>query len=99
MEYYRTAYDFQQEQLESLKQERDCFIKRQQELSNTIARQNMAIESLEEQLKQQHALYNEEWLRVEQLMNEVNYLVKKGNKYLTRYTDKIQEQQDQINQQ
>ena len=32
-------------------------------------------------------------------MNEVNYLVKQGNKYLTRYTDKIQEQQDQINQQ
>jgi len=99
LEYYRTAYDFQQKQLESLKQERDCFIKRQQELSNTIARQNMAIESLEEQLKQQHTLYNEEWLRVEQLMNEVNYLVKKGNKYLTRYTDKIQEQQDQIDQQ
>jgi len=99
LEYYRTAYDFQQKQLESLKQERDCFTKRQQELSNTIARQNMAIESLEEQLRQQHALYNEEWLRVEQLMNEVRYLIRKGNKYLTRYTDKIQEQQDQINQQ
>ena len=32
----------------------------EQELSNIIARQNMTIESLEEQLKQQHTLYNEE---------------------------------------
>src|ERR1051325_9069580 len=99
LEYYRTAYNFQQKQLESLKQERDYLTKRRQELNDTIARQNMTIESLGEQLEQQHALYNGEWLRVEQLMNEVNYLVRKGNKYLTKYTDKIQEQQDQIDQQ
>ena len=99
LEYYRTAYDFQQKQLESLKQEREIFTKRQQELNNTIARQNMAIESLNEQLEQRQVLYDEEWKNVERLIKEVKHLTKKGNKYLTKYTDKIQEQQDQINRQ
>ena len=67
LEYYRTAYDFQQKQLESLKQERDYFTKRQQELNNAYDFQQKQLESL----KQERDYFAK---RQQELNNTIGYI-------------------------
>ena len=101
LDYYKIGFEFQQRQIELLKIDKErleILLKRNDELNDTIARQNIVIEELDQQLQCGKSQYDMIYKYYTETYKYTGYLINKGNNLLTKYYEKTLEQQDQLSQ-
>ena len=76
------------------KEQLEILLKRNDELNDTIAWQNIVIEELDQQLQCEKNQYNIIYENYVGGYRYTKYLINKGNNLLTKYYEKTLEQQD-----